>query len=57
MVEIDGIRLHPECCCSVHDWRSIAAALNVADLNLSWGHGPTMHLRSSQGEPVTIVDA
>jgi len=56
-VGIDGARLHPECCCSVRDWRSLAAALDVTDLDLWWGHGPTMHLRSSQAGPVAVVDA
>lgn len=57
IMTVDGEEeLRPDCCCSVRGWRLLRRNLGEPEVDLSWGHGPTMHMKTTAGGPFRVVD-
>jgi hypothetical protein len=57
IMKVDGHeQLHPDCCCSVRDWRWLLEDLDKPEVDMTWGHGPTVHVKAVADGQFCVVD-
>jgi hypothetical protein len=57
LFEVDSAEwLHPDCCCSVREWRWLREDLDKPDVDIMWGHGPAVRVTATGGGPFRVVD-